>query len=207
MKNKRFLFIFALICITIFCIIYYIFLKFGNNNSKEKIVDEILNSFNVYEADVTVTVYSNKNTNNYYMHQIVNHKVSRCIINEPEDINGLNIELNNGKLFIKNEKYNIEKVYENYSEVLNNSLFLNTFSDDCINNGYIVKESEENEVNNNENKDEIIIETILENNKNTYIKYKELYVDIKNRIPNKLIIKDDKQKIYTSIIYNNVKIK
>ncbi len=207
MKNKRFLFIFALICITIFCIIYYIFLKFGNNNSKEKIVDEILNSFNVYEADVTVTVYSNKNTNNYYMHQIVNHKVSRCIINEPEDINGLNIELNNGKLFIKNEKYNIEKVYENYSEVLNNSLFLNTFSDDCINNGYMVKESEENEVNNNENKDEIIIETILENNKNTYIKYKELYVDIKNRIPNKLIIKDDKQKIYTSIIYNNVKIK
>ncbi len=207
MKNKRFLFIFALICITIFCIIYYIFLKFGNNNSKEKIVDEILNSFNVYEADVTVTVYSNKNTNNYYMHQIVNHKVSRCIINEPEDINGLNIELNNGKLFIKNEKYNIEKVYENYSEVLNNSLFLNTFSDDCINNGYKLKESEENEVNNNENKDEIIIETILENNKNTYIKYKELYVDIKNRIPNKLIIKDDKQKIYTSIIYNNVKIK
>ena len=207
MKNKRFLFIFALICITIFCIIYYIFLKFGNNNSKEKIVDEILNSFNVYEADVTVTVYSNKNTNNYYMHQIVNHKVSRCIINEPEDINGLNIELNNGKLFIKNEKYNIEKVYENYSEVLNNSLFLNTFSDDCINNGYKLKESEENEVNNNENKDEIIIETILENNKNTYIKYKELYVDINNRIPKKLIIKDDKQKIYTSIIYNNVKIK
>lgn len=207
MKNKRFLFIFALICITIFCIIYYIFLKFGNNNSKEKIVDEILNSFNVYEADIKVTVYSNKNTNNYYMHQIVNHKVSRCIINEPEEINGLNIELNNGKLFIKNEKYNIEKVYENYSEVLNNSLFLNTFSADCINNGYKLKESEENEVNNNENKDEIIIETILENNKNTYIKYKELYVDIKNRIPNKLIIKDDKQKIYTSIIYNNVKIK
>lgn len=207
MKNKRFLFIFALICITIFCIIYYIFLKFGNNNSKEKIVDEILNSFNVYEADIKVTVYSNRNTNNYNMYQIVNHKVSRCIINEPEDINGLNIELNNGKLFIKNEKYNMEKVYENYSEVLNNSLFLNTFSDDCINNGYIVKESEENEVNNNENKDEIIIETILENNKNTYIKYKELYVDIKNRIPNKLIIKDDKQKIYTSIIYNNVKIK
>ncbi len=207
MKNKRFLFIFALICITIFCIIYYIFLKFGNNNSKEKIVDEILNSFNVYEADIKVTVYSNKNTNNYYMHQIVNHKVSRCIINEPEEINGLNIELNNGKLFIKNEKYNIEKVYENYSEVLNNSLFLNTFSDDCINNGYKLKESEENEVNNNENKDEIIIETILENNKNTYIKYKELYVDINNRIPKKLIIKDDKQKIYTSIIYNNVKIK
>ena len=207
MKNKRFLFIFALICITIFCIIYYIFLKFGNNNSKEKIVDEILNSFNVYEADVTVTVYSNKNTNNYIMHQIVNHKVSRCIINEPEEINGLNIELNDGKLLIKNEKYNMEKVYENYSEVLNNSLFLNTFSADCINNGYKLKKSEENEVNNNENKDEIIIETILENNKNTYIKYKELYVDINNRIPKKLIIKDDKQKIYTSIIYNNVKIK
>ena len=207
MKNKRFLFIFALICITIFCIFYYIFLKFGNNNSKEKIVDEILNSFNVYEADVTVTVYSNKNTNNYNMHQIVNHKVSRCIINEPEEINGLNIELNDGKLLIKNEKYNMEKVYENYSEVLNNSLFLNTFSADCINNGYKLKKSEENEVNNNENKDEIIIETILENNKNTYIKYKELYVDINNRIPKKLIIKDDKQKIYTSIIYNNVKIK
>ena len=197
MKNKRFLFIFALICITIFCIIYYIFLKFGNNNSKEKIVDEILNSFNVYEADVQVEVHSNKNTNLYNMHQLVNHKISRYVINEPEEINGFSFELEEERLVIKNEEYNLEKIYNKYNEIMNNSFFLNVFSNDCKENGFKIEEIEK----------QIIIKVTLNNNKNTYIRYKELYVDKDSKLPTELIIKDDKQNTYTSIKYNNVKIK
>ena len=100
--NKKNLLIFVFICITVFSFFYYIFLKFGNNNNKGKIVDEILNSFNVYEADIEVTVYSNKNTNIYNMHQIVNHKISKSIVENPKEINGLVLELNEEKLQIKN---------------------------------------------------------------------------------------------------------
>ena len=195
--NKKNLLIFVFICITVFSFFYYIFLKFGNNNNKGKIVDEILNSFNVYEADIEVTVYSNKNTNIYNMHQIVNHKISKSIVEKPKEINGLVLELNEEKLQIKNEKYNMEKVYDNYLEILNNSLFLNTFTNNCKNNGFNTEEAD----------NKIIIKTKLNNNKNTYIKYKELYVYKGTNIPMQLIIKDNKQNIYTSIKYNNVKIK
>lgn len=197
MKNKKKLLIIVLICIIVFAFFYYIILKFGNNNSKEKIVDEILNSFNVYEADVQVEVHSNKNTNLYNMHQLVNHKISRYVINEPEEINGFSFELEEERLVIKNEGYNLEKIYNKYNEIMNNSFFLNVFSNDCKENGFKIEEIEK----------QIIIKVTLNNNKNTYIRYKELYVDKNSKLPTELIIKDDKQNIYTSIKYNNVKIK
>ena len=159
MRNKKNLLIFVFICITIFSFFYYIFFKIGNNNSKEKIVDGILNSFNVYEADVEVTVYSNKTKNKYDLYQIVNHNQSECVINEPKEISGLSYSIENERLLIRYKELNMEKEYSPYNQVINNSLFLNTFSNDCETNGFSIKETEK----------EIIIKTILKDNKKNYI--------------------------------------
>lgn len=197
MNLKRVLFIFVPICIIVFFGFYYIFFKNGNNKTKEKIVDYIMNNYYVYEADILVTVNSNKNKNEYNMYQIVNHKKGKCIINKPKEIEGLSLETNEGKLVIINKTYNMEKLYEGYNEIINNSLFLSTFLEEIKNNNYEVKETE----------NEYIIMVELLKKQNTYVKYKELYVDKNSKLPAKLIIKNEDQKNYISIIYNNIKIK
>ncbi len=196
MKFKKIMFIFVFICIIIFGIFYYNFFLLGNNiisRSQEEIVDNILNDLSSYEADITVKVISNKNENYYNMYQIVDNEYSKCTINSPENIKGLSIELGNGKLKISNAKLNMEKTYDNYELILNNSLFLNVFI---------------NDYKNNESKnDYIVFSSKLNNNHSTYIKYKELYVDKQTGIPKELIIKDNTQKTCISIIYNDIKIK
>ena len=55
--------------------------------------------------------------------------------------------------------------------------------------------------------DMVIIKLTISNNPNTYIKNKTLYLEQDTYLPIKLIIEDDSQNIYTSIIYNDIKIK
>ena len=90
----------------------------------------------------------------------------------------------------------MQKIYENYKSVINNSLFLNSF----------IKDYKTNESEIIENEQEIIVKINLKND-NTYIKTKELYINKETKLPTKLLIKDDAQKINTSIIYNDIKIK
>ena len=129
MKNKKFLIIFVFICSIVFCFFYYNFFKSGNNinRSQEQIVEDILKEFNNYEANIEVTVKSNKNENKYEMNQIIKGNYSKQEIINPDNIKNLTIELEENKLKILNSKLNMEKVYENYECILNNSLFLNTF--------------------------------------------------------------------------------
>ncbi len=199
MNLKKLLFIFVLICIIIFSILYYIFSNLGNNKSinQEEFVDNILNKFQEYEANVDILVLSNKTQNNYNMNQIVNKDSSKFIVNSPENIKNMTVEINNNILKITNTKINMEKVYENYGNVLNNNLFLNTFINDYENNDS--KEYEKN--------DEIILETKLNNNNDTYIKFKELHLDKVTGLPKELIIKDNTKKTCISIKYNDIKIK
>ncbi len=174
MNLKKIMFIFVFICMIIFGIFYYNFFYLGNNiisRSQEEIVDNILNDLSYYEADITVKVISNKNENYYNMYQIVDNEYSKCTINSPDSIKGLSIELGDGKLKISNAKLNMEKTYDNYELILNNSLFLNVFINDYKN----------NESKNYEENDYIVFSSKLNNNHSTYIKYKELYVDKKNR--------------------------
>ena len=91
----------------------------------------------------------------------------------------------------------MEKVYENYECILNNSLFLNTFSNEFFNNNSKIYEEDE----------KIVIEIKLPNNSNTYIKYKYLYLDAESYEPEKLVIKDITQNPYISIIYKDIEIK
>lgn len=197
--NKKIVFIFAIICITIFLIFYYIFRISGNNiiRNQNEFVEDILKKLEKYEANIEVTVVSNKNENVYNMQQIVDEEKSKLIVNSPENVKGLEIELKDGNLKITNAKTNMEKIYENYKAIINNSLFISAFIEDYKNNEVEILETEE----------EIIIKINLKENNNTYIKSKELYLDKESGVPIKLLIKDNVQKINTSIIYNDIKIK
>jgi len=182
----------------IFCIFYYIFFISGNNiiRKQDEVVEDILESFKNYEANIDVIVKSNKNENRYNMNQIVEGDKSKLVVNSPENVKGLTIELNGRTLTVSNSKTNMKKVYENYNSIMNNSIFLNTFAEDCKNNEFEIYE-EYNE----------IILKVNTNNSNTYKQIKELYIDKEKNIPTKLVIKDDTQNINTSIIYNDIKIK
>lgn len=199
MKNKKIVFIFAIICMLILLFIYYIFSILGNNKnrSREEVVEKLLKDFCSYEANITVEVFSNKNKNIYEMYQLVENNKSKLTIKVPEEIEGLTIINEDNKLKIENAKLNVEKIYQDYETILNNNLFLNTFS----------KEVFENDLNCYEKDTELILELKLNNNSNTYAKYKELHFDLETNLPKELLIKDNTQKTSIRIIYNDIKIK
>lgn len=199
MKSNKKVFIFVLICIIIFSIFYYIFCILGNNKNRNQneIVDNILKKLENYEADVTVSVMTNKNETIYNMKQIYNKNKSKTIINSPENIKGMVIENTNNTLKITNPIINMEKVYEDYDFILNNDLFLNVFINDYKNNSSEIHEQD----------NELILSIKLNNKTSTYIKYKELYLNKETKLPLKLEMKDDSQKTKICIIYNDIKIK
>ncbi|MBQ7411211.1 MAG: hypothetical protein IJW20_07515 [Clostridia bacterium] len=196
--KKKIVFIFAIICITVFLIFYYIFLRSGNNKfrNQNELLEDIFEKLESYEANVDVTIKSNKNENLYNMIQIVDEDYSKVILNSPENVKGLTLEIKDGNLIISNESANFIKEFKNYKSVVNNSLFLSSF----------IKDFENNESTIYEENGEILIEILLEN-ENTYKKIKVLYLDKEKKLPKKLIIKDNTQNINTSIIYNDIKIK
>ena len=160
-------------------------------------IDNLNENLEEYEANIDVTVVSNKNENVYNMQQIVDEEFSRVIVNGPENVKGLEIELKDGNLKIINTKTNMEKIYENYKTEINNSLFINSFIEEYKNNDTEIVENES----------EIIIKMNLEKDNNTYKKIKELYLDKQSGLPIKLLIKDNVQNTNTSIVYNDIKIK
>lgn len=135
-RTRKMLVFFAVIC-SIFCVFfYYIFCESGNNKdiNQDKIADKVLKKFNKYEANLSVNIISNKNENVYEMTQVVGEDNVKMIINSPENLKGIIIENDNGNLKILNTILNKEKVYDNYGILINNSLFLNTFAKDAIEN-------------------------------------------------------------------------
>lgn len=199
-KLKKIVFFVVLFC-TIFGILYYKNFLFGNNISKNRSdnIEDILGKMENYCADVEVTVTSNKTQNSYLMYQEVKDDYSMQEIKEGETISGVKIELNGENLKVSNTKLNLEKVYENYSSLLNNSLFLNCFVKDYRN--------EQNEIKCYEKDEELIAEVKLNTNLNTYIQYKKLYIDKKTNLPTKLEVKGTAKNETICIIYNNIKLK
>ena len=197
--NKKMMFVFGIICIIIFIILNYILRRSGNNiiRNKSEFVEDVFEKLEYYEADIDVIIISNKNENRYNMKQIVAGKDSKIIINSPENVNGLEIEIKDNNLKISNNNTNMKKVYENYKNLINNSLFISSF----------IKEFKEFPSQIDEYENEIVVKINLENEENTYIKSKELYLNKEIGMPSKLLIKDNNQKINTSIIYNDIKIK
>ena len=181
---------------------YYKNFLFGNNISKnrsDKRIEEILSSMNNYCAETSVTFSSNKTQNEYVIYQEVNGDYSMQEVKKGENIEGLKIEQTGNNLKISNSKMNLEKVYENCDNFLNNAMFLNCFAEEYRN--------EENQSSCSEENGEIILEITLNSNQNTYIKYKKLYVDEKTLKPTKLEIKDNTKKETICINYNSVELK
>ena len=170
--------------------------KIGNNKNSQEIVDYILN-LSSYEAEVTVNITSNKNSNKYILKQkYQKDKESIQEVIEPSNIAGVKI-INDGKnLKIENSNLNLNEIIENYTNLENNNLDLSMFIDEYKNS---------NESNYEEKDDEIIMK-VKNDKENIYVKEKTLYIDKKTYKPVKLEIKDNKQKERIYILYNEVEI-
>ena len=191
MKKMYIILFFVIILLIIFAFCYYNTSIFGNNiiiKNENKIVDYVLNNINEYEAEIEVTVKSNKTTNIYKMKQNVSKNYSSIEVLSKGKINGLKIEFRDGDLKVQNTELKLDKIYENYEPLTNNTLFLNTF-----------------------------IEKFKESNSTTYMKennivfevpkFGKLYVDMQTSKPIKLEIKDNTKKTNICINYISIEIK
>ena len=200
MKKKYYLILLFIIFIISVGFIFYKNsiknLKIGNNKNSQEIVDYILN-LSSYEAEVTVNITSNKNSNKYILKQkYQKDKEHIQEVIEPSNIAGVKI-INDGKnLKIENSNLNLNEIIENYTNIENNNLDLSMFIDEYKNS---------NESNYEEKDDEIIMK-VKNDKENIYVKEKILYINKKTYKPVKLEIKDNKQKERIYILYNEVEI-
>ena len=200
MKKKYYLILLFIIFIISVGFIFYKNsiknLKIGNNKNSQEIVDYILN-LSSYEAEVTVNITSNKNSNKYILKQkYQKDKEHIQEVIEPSNIAGVKI-INDGKnLKIENSNLNLNEIIENYTNLENNNLDLSMFIDEYKNS---------NESNYEEKDDEIIMK-VKNDKENIYVKEKILYINKKTYKPGKLGIKDNKQKERIYILYNEVEI-
>ena len=200
MKKKYWLILLILIIIIVIGLIF--FRKsvknnnIGNNKNSQEIVDYILN-LSSYETQITVTVTSNKNTNKYIIKQNFqdsNKNIQEVI--EPSNIAGVKIENDGTNLKVENTRLNVSKILENYSCLGDNCLDLSTF----------LKDYKENNKSYFEENDKEIIMNTVSNIENIYMQEKTLHIDKVTAKPTQMVIKDNKQKTTTYILYNEVKI-
>ena len=200
MKKKYYLILLFIIFIISVGFIFYKNsiknLKIGNNKNSQEIVDYILN-LSSYEAEVTVNITSNKNSNKYILKQkYQKDKEHIQEVIEPSNIAGVKI-INDGKnLKIENSNLNLNEIIENYTNLENNNLDLSMFIDEYKNS---------NESNYEEKDDEIIMK-VKNDKENIYVKEKILYINKKTYKPVKLEIKDNKQKERIYILYSEIRI-
>lgn len=191
----------AIIILSVFFIKkYYKTTNLGNtilNKTTEGITEYILN-INSYDAQVEITVNSNKNTNKYIVRQqFASPNIAKQVVQEPSNIKDLTTMFDGTNLKIENTKLNLTILYENYNYITENHLFLNYFIADYQN-------SSESKVSEKDNT--IIMQTKAnsENTKNTV--YKKLYVDKNSGKPIKMEVQDINQKTQVYILYNEIKI-
>ncbi len=191
--------ILAVSLVLIFSIFYYKNSKLGNNIinlSEEKNIENILSDKLKYEAELKVTIYSNKNENIYSLKVKEEENYSLLEVTGNKNISGLQIEKKKGDLFVRNNKLNLEKIYENYKELTDNSLFLSSF----------VKEYTESEEKELVEEDEETVVRFKLKDYSKYIKYKELYFDKETGKPTKMIIKDSSKQAKIIIKYISIEI-
>lgn len=194
--KKKIIFIFLIILIILIIILAIFEYKkavSGNNISKSDNID-ILN-ISSYNANITVEVNSNKNTNKYIINQeYVEPNIFRQEIIEPQAIKGLTITSEGGNVTLENKALDLKNLYENFNGSISNlSLisFINQY-----------KNGTENEV--EETKDEIIMKTKIEKSSNKYQMYQNLYISKKSKLPTKMEILDVNKNRTVYILYNEI---
>ncbi len=207
--NKKKIILFILVIILISIIVCF-FMKnnyknqnFGHNMSNKNLeeIEKYILDISSYQAKMEITVESNKNTNKYLLEQIYQKdKMSKQTVLEPSNIEGLEIIYEAQKITINNSKLNLSKVYENYPNLVENCLWLNSFIEDYKqaknNNNTSIKE--ENDI--------ITMETKTRNENNRYIYHKQLLIDKKTGKPTKLLVQDINKKNLIYILYNEMKV-
>ena len=201
MKKKIFILLIIILLITSeFLFFYknnYKKIKTGNNiiKSAENIKEYILN-ISSYEAEIEVQIQSNKNVTKYVMKQEYKDGNFRQEVLEPENIKGLITTYDGKNLKIENTNLSLTKLYNDYPNINNNMLCLNTFIEEYKN--CQDKECEEKD-------DKIILSNKIENT-NRYATYKKLYIDKKTFEPIELEIQDINKNVIINILYKEIKI-
>ena len=198
--SKKIILVISIILICIF--FYFLWVKFsisGNNNINQDNVKDIFN-MQEYEADIDVTIKSNKNENSYKIKQQYTKGEDKRIqeILEPETLKGVKITKQGNKITLENTQLNLSKIFEEYTGLAENDMDLENFIEDFEQNSQ--KSSLE------EKDKEIILKTVSKND-NKYLKNKTLYIDKTNGKPTKMEIDDVNKKITVYIVYNKVEIK
>ena len=195
MKKKYYLILLFIIFIISVGFIFYKNsiknLKIGNNKNSQEIVDYILN-LSSYEAEVTVNITSNKNSNKYILKQkYQKDKEHIQEVIEPSNIAGVKIIKEGKNLRLENSNLNLTSMFENYQYISDNSLDLCSFIEDY-------KKGEKSEWKEKDGK--IIMETNRES------KQRILYIDAKSGNPEKMEIKDNNKNIAVYILYKEVSV-
>lgn len=208
-KNKKLIIIGVIATLVIITIILYFFLKnpnknlnIGNNLSNKTLqeVEEYILNISSYEAEIEVSVESNKNKTKYVITQnYVSPNIEKQIVKEPSNIQGLETIYDGNKLTVHNSKLNLTTIYENYPYLTDNFLWLHSFIEEyrvAKANGEKTKLYEEN--------NQIIMEVELSNS-NPYVASKKLVIDKITGSIQKLIVQDKNQKNLVYILYNEIK--
>ena len=150
MKNKKLIWIIVIILLIV--LIFSIFKIFDYKKSKSvnnisdktlKEIEEYILNISSYSAELEVTVESNKNTNKYIIEQkYASPNTASQEIIEPQNIKGLQIKFDGNNLEIVNSKLSLNTIYENYTYIADNVLWLSDFINNYKNNGGMINEKD-----------------------------------------------------------------
>lgn len=207
MKNKKIIFISIIVLVVVSIVIIFLLKtnyknkNFGNNMSNKNLeeIEKYILDISSYTAKMDVTVESNKNTNKYVIKQTYEkNKKSKQKILEPSNIEGLEIIYEDNKLTINNAKNNLKTMYENYPNLMENCLWINSFIED-----YKV-EKNEGKASIKEENGKVVMMTKTRNENNRYIYSKELYINKEEGKIEKLIVQDINKRNLIYILYNEI---
>lgn len=199
---KKILPVFIVLVIAI--VIIFVFFKntdkikiLGNNISTAKDLQDYILNITSYDAEIEVTVESNKTTNKYKLKQKYSKDGAfKQEVIEPENIAGTVIIQDGQNLKLLNTKLSLQKIYENYTYIANNNLGLEYFIEDFL----ASSDAQAREEGNN-----LILETSAKN-ENKYLSKKVLYIDKTTNKPTEMEIKDHTQNTIIYILYNEINI-
>lgn len=169
--------------------------KSGNTKSINEIEQYILN-VSSYKAKIEVTVKSNKNVNFYELSQEVKrNNETKQVALAPKDLAGIEISYKDGVMQIKNTRYNLTTIYEDYPYISDNSMFLTSFIE-----GY--RNAENKEIKEANNKIELSYET----KKNKYNNKQKLYINKSSLLPENLQILNINNDTKVDILYKEIEL-
>lgn len=205
MEKKKLIIILGILAVLVTSVIIYFFiknnyknLKSGNNMSNKNLkeIEEYILSIRSYNAKIEVEIQSNKNKNKYVLEQkYAEPNVQKQIVLEPSNIEGLETIFDGNNLKINNTKLNLSTIYENYSDVTSNFLWLNTFTEEYKK---MIETGKQNIIEQNG----IIIMEIKDADELN----KKLYTDRKTGKPIKMQIKNVSKNTTVYILYNEIEI-